>query len=76
MFIEVAVTCIPDTNLWFYGYETERRKLEPPNGLITLEKVNEGWLWVQVPRDPDQLSRLTDLFVEFDIDADYTLRVP
>lgn len=67
---------ILDTNLWFYGYETERRWLERPHGIITLESVDEGWQMAEVPSDPDKLSRLTDLCAVFDIGADYIFRVP
>ncbi len=67
---------ILDTNLWFYGYETERRWLERPRGVITLESVDEGWQMAEVPSDPDKLSRLTDLCAAFNIGADYIFRVP
>ncbi len=67
---------IPDSSLWFYGYETERRWLERPNGIITLESVDEGWQLAEIPSEPDQLALVASLCTEFDIGADYIFRVP
>lgn len=75
LFELASMSGLSTANLWFYGYETERRRLERSNGIVTLESVDEGWQLAEVPSDPDQLSRLTDLCAVFDIGADYIFRV-
>jgi hypothetical protein len=76
LFELASMSGLATANLWFYGYETERRRLERSNGIITLESVDEGWQLAEVPSDPDQLSRLADMCAVFDIGADYIFRVP
>lgn len=66
---------IPDSNLWFYGYETEQRWLERPNAIVTITSVDVGWQMGNIPSDPNQLGCLSDICDSFDI-TNYILRIP
>lgn len=73
---KVSGLAIPDSNLWFYGYETERRLLERPGGIFSLESIAVGWQLSGIPSDADQLERWDELRAMFDIGDDLIFQIP
>lgn len=67
---------IPDSNLWFYGYETEPRLLERAGATFSLESIDIGWRLAGAPSDANHLERWEEVRAMFNIDSDLIFRIP
>ena len=61
---------------WFYGYETEPRRMVLKNCGIHIQCVDEGWLISEVPTDPIQKASFGQVFSKHGIGPNLLYAVP
>ncbi|SMF94372.1 Uncharacterized conserved protein, contains ParB-like and HNH nuclease domains [Methylomagnum ishizawai] len=52
---------------WFYGYETESRRMALKASGLKIECVDQGWQLSDIPADPVQLAALNQVFAQYGI---------
>jgi hypothetical protein len=64
-----------ELNFWYYGYETEARRMQIEGSVVSIQSVDLGWQLSDLPTDPAQKDNFDKVCAELGIGADHLFRV-
>lgn len=64
-----------ELNFWYYGYETEARRMQIEGSVVCIQSVDLGWQLSDLPTDPAQKANFGQVCTELGIGADHLFRV-